>query len=247
MLLSLKNKIPEFLKRPVRHLQNKWNFRVDKKILSNLEEYFDLDRRNILRLLETSDHLNSDFWLAMNPKSEEEIKNFYKQTPFYIFNLTFWHARKDQLKLRPAIIGLARGKVLDFGGGIGDMSLMAKKRGLDVDYADIAGKTFNFAKWLFDKENCDIPMIDLGNNKIRKKYDTIFCIDVIEHVPEPQKIMKELVKHLNKGGQMFITALNIASDKNNPTHLDFNFDAKEYLKSLGMAESKNPNLWLKVR
>jgi len=240
-----RKKIPEFIKKPLRHFYNKWNVKLDDNTINDLCDYFSLDKKNILRLLENSDRLNTDLWLSINPKSEIEIKNFYHETPFYIFNLTFWHAKKEQQKIRSEIIGMSKGRVLDFGGGVGDMSIMASQKGLEADYADIPGRTFNFAKRMFKRKNCNIFMIDLEKDKIDKKYDTIFCIDVIEHIVNPKKTLGDLVGLLNDGGYLFITALNIAPDKNNPTHLVFDFDAKAYLKLLGMTEGKMPFLWIK--
>jgi hypothetical protein len=41
--------------------------------------------------------------------------------------------------------------VLDFGGGVGDISIRLAEKGLNVTYAEVKGRNKDFATWLFHR------------------------------------------------------------------------------------------------
>ncbi len=245
IIFLLRKRLPEPIKKPLRWIYHKWNIRIDKDTLNFLKKYYNLPEKDVFRLLRTGGKLSADFWFCSNPKTEEEVIRFYEENPFYVFNLIFWHGTSYQRKLRAELIDLATGRVLDYGGGTGDLSLKLAQKGLKVDYADLQGKTFNFARSFLKENNLNINMINLSKTGISRRYDTIFCIDVIEHVKNPKSLLKNLVQHLKKDGRLIITALHPDISKGAPMHFEINFDAEEYLKSLGMEKTKEPFLWIK--
>src|SRR5688572_13984992 len=123
---------------------------------------------------------NAFFWNYLKISGRQD--SFYQMTPFYILELAVWHMTRYQRVFRSKIVQLSSGKVLDFGGGIGDLSLVLAQKGFSVTYADVSGETFSFAKYLFSKYSLPITMVDLSKEKIGSGYDTIICIDVIEHL-----------------------------------------------------------------
>jgi len=242
---EIRRRIPEFIKKRFRWIYHKFTMEFDEGTIKGLMEYYSLDRKKVMYYLLASGRLSTDFWYCLNPKTEEDIRNFYVEDPFYVFNLTIWHSTKGQIKLRKKMIGLAKGKVLDYGAGVGDMCIMAKNKGLDVDYANLSGRVFDYAKWLFNKRGKSIKMIDLSKEKISSNYDTIFCIDVIEHVKNPKELLKDFVSRLNNGGYLMITALNPVTGEEIPMHFGFDFNPEDYLKSLGMSKLEDQFLWVK--
>ena len=237
--------MPEFLKKPFRWLYHLWNINLEKNLIRDLMDYFSIDRKKVMHLLKSGGDLSADMWRATNPKTEDAIKHFYQENPFYVFNLIFWHATREQRALRLQMLDLAKGKVLDFGGAVGDMSAMAADKNLEVDYADLPGRTFDFAAWFFKKRGYQIAMIDLSREEISKNYDTIFCIDVIEHTTNPKDILKSFVDHLNINGQLMITELIPTIHEGVPFHFEMGFDGRKYLESLGMVKGDKPYLWIK--
>jgi len=244
-ILNIRRKLPEPVKKPLRWLFHKWNIRLEEETIKDLMDSFSVDKKTAMHLLRSAGNLSADLWYCLNPKTDEEIKSFYKENPFYVFNLIFWHATKEQRELRLEFIGLARGKVLDYGGAVGDMCMKSADKKLETDYADLPGRTYNYAKWLFSKNGYNIPMIDLSKDKISKKYDTIFCIDVIEHVVNPKELLRDLAGYLENNGQLIITNLKPVISKEAPMHLELKFDPEKYLESLGMVKTNKPFLWIK--
>lgn len=216
---------------------------VDKEIISDLAQYLSMDEKEVRWFLKSEGRLTNYFWHSLNPKTEEDLKKFYEENPFYIFDLVFWHSTRYQKALRKRMVEMAQGSVLDYGGGVGFLSMDLARKGLAVDYADLQGRTFNFAKWLFSKRNYRIRMINLSKEKISKKYDTVFCIDVIEHIKNPQSILKEIVGYLNSKGRLILVVDHIFEGV--PLHFKLHFKVSEYLTSIGMSQTDDPLLWIK--
>jgi 2-polyprenyl-3-methyl-5-hydroxy-6-metoxy-1,4-benzoquinol methylase len=245
MIIQLLKKIfPERVKFLIRPIYLFFDIKVSREVIDDLGEYFNLPKKDIKRFLKNGHKLSADLWKCFNPKAEKEINNFYKLNPFYVFDLLYWQGTSTQKEFRKNILNLAKGNVLDYGGGAGDMSLMLSKSGFLVDYADLPSKTSDFAKWWFGKHNCKIRVIDLENEEIFQKYDTILCLDVIEHIIKPDELLNKFANYLNKDGVLIITNLKAETSKDAPMHFKINFDAEEYLKSLGF-EKRKPFLWIK--
>lgn len=245
LISKISKNLPKPIKKSLRWIYYKWTSKIDKEIINDLTEYFNLNQREVGWLLKSGSRLNTDFWYILNPKTEKEIEEFYKIIPFYVFELVFWHGKRTQHILRSEIIKLTKGKVLDYGGGIGDLSIDLSKKGFIVDYADVYGNTFEFAKWLFQKKDYNIKMIDLNKEKLSKKYNTIICIDVIEHIVNAKTVLKNLVAHLENNGSLIITNLNAPVLEEHPMHIKMEFNAEGYLNSLGLHKIKKSWLWIK--
>ncbi len=182
----------------------------------------------------------------VHPQTEEEIKKFYELTPFYVFDLAYWHMERRQKKFRDEVVEIASGDVLDYGGGIGDLCVKLAERGLNVTYGDVSGATFGFAQWLFEKRGYHIEAIDLEKENLSKQYDTIICIDVIEHLNRQEATLRRISGSLKKEGQLVITLLHGYDHAGWPMHLKIRFDGDELLKSLGLHKTDKKWLWVKA-
>jgi len=256
MVKNIKNlirrKLPELIKKLLSRVYNKWNLRVvlDKNLVKDLAEYFNLSYEQTLCMLKVGTRLNKELWNILTPTTEEEIKRFYKIIPFYPFSLAWWHMSKGQRDFRDKILRISRGDVLDYGGGIGDLCLAFSKKGFNVTYADLQGKTSEFAKWVFKKRGyLNIPTLDVERDQEKiwgRIYDTIICIDTIEHIPHPEVILEKIAMHLKNNGKLVITALDFAGKEDHPMHLEINFDVEKLLNSFELFKSDIYDwLWIK--
>jgi len=260
LVLKIGKHLPKRIKRLITLLYQKWSTKiiVDKEMIEDLIDFYNmklgyteykLSYDEAISLCKVAWRLNADFWNILNPKTEEEIKEFYKIIPYYPFELAYWHMWIGQRRFRKEVVRQSFGEVLDYGGGIGDLCIELAKKGLNVTYGDVQGINWEFAKYLFKKRGYNIAMIDLGEGKLpkEKKYDTIICIDTIEHIPNPEVVLKDIAAHLKSGGRLIITALNcIGKKEDNPMHLKMNFDAEELLNSFGVFKSETYEwLWAK--
>ncbi len=104
------------------------------------------------------------------------------------------------------------GRVLDLGGGIGATSLALKDQGratsimLIDQVADQALPGIDVAEAvdLFDLDKLDAVLTRNG------PFDTILCLDVLEHLVEPWATVDLLEKHLTDGGALVVSLPNVS-------------------------------------
>ena len=127
------------------------------------------------------------------------------------------------------------------------MCVNLAEKGLSVTYGDVRGKNMDFAKWVFKKRGYEkIIVLDLENEfDLLKEYDTVLCIDVIEHIPHQKVVLERIARHLRRHGRLIITKLDLQGEEGNPLHLKMEFDGEELLKELGLVKGRYDWLWIK--
>ena len=133
------------------------------------------------------------------------------------------------------------------------MSIKLAEKGLNVTYAEIQGITMDFARWLFEKRGYKnkIEVLDVEKDVEKlwgKEYDTIICIDVIEHIPHPEIVLEKMARCLKENGKLIITQLKSSGPvEDAPMHFEINFDkAEKLLNSFRVFESDVYGwLWIK--
>ena len=102
--------------------------------------------------------------------------------------------RKKRMKItRPYL----RGRILDFGCGVGELTQMCNPEtyvGVDIDTTsiEIARKKHPMFQFLFE----------LPENE---KFDTIVMLAIIEHIPDPVALLKKLKTMLKPDGYIVLT------------------------------------------
>ena len=97
-------------------------------------------------------------------------------------------------------------KVLDFACGYGSFLYALKNKKIDGKGLDFDDISVNFAK----KMNLLVSKNDLSDEN-DNTYDLITFFDVIEHLLEPNKIIKTAIKKLKKGGHLLFFTPNLNS------------------------------------
>jgi ubiquinone biosynthesis O-methyltransferase len=100
-------------------------------------------------------------------------------------------------------------EILDAGCGEGNISLILAKNHHRVWGVDFSEKTIALAKKKAKKLHLETHVYfsikNLEKLAINKRFDAIFCIEVLEHVGNDEKVIKNLFNHLKKGGLIVIT------------------------------------------
>ncbi len=151
--------------------------------------------------------------LKINPADPADVLRFYKETDSYVYELMAANNIIQTLftfsTMAERLQKLGVQNVLDYGGGAGTLSILLCRLGYDVTYADVTGKTFDFAKWRFQKRNLNIPMVELAGNErtdllspalTDHTFDCILSTEVIEHVPHPLDLITSFAQKLPLGG-----------------------------------------------
>lgn len=103
-------------------------------------------------------------------------------------------------------------KVLDVGCGAGLLTEALSKAGASLTGIDLTEKTLAVAKQHAMSEKLDINYFNEDIEEFAEKnsaaFDTITCLEVLEHVPDPQRVIQACVKLLRPGGHLFISTIN---------------------------------------
>lgn len=109
-------------------------------------------------------------------------------------------------------VGLAGKKVLDVGCGGGILSESMALRGAEVTGIDLAKKSLKVAQ-LHSLEsgvivNYRCIAVEELAEEMPASFDTVTCLEMLEHVPDPESIIRSCAKLVKPGGWVFFSTLN---------------------------------------
>ena len=211
------------------------NFLKDGFNLKNhLLNFLDIDNDQLdQRLINGVDDL-----AALHPGSlsKQNAGDFYEEKvgDAHLIDLASWHLNSsnyiaDTLRLQQ---NFAFGKVLDFGGGIGTHALAASSLP-DVEhvwFVDLNPQNRNFveqrAKKLGIQDQISVYRdLESTPNLI---FDSIICLDVLEHLPDPSKQLQIFLEKLSPEG---IALMNWYFYKGKNGEYPFHFDDPNMIES----------------
>ncbi len=207
--------------------------RTGFQIKSHLERFLELSSEEVDSQLS----LGSDELASLHPGSfkSEDARNFYeaKVGTKHLFDLAAWHLNSasyiaDTLRLQQQF---ARGQVLDFGGGIGTHALAAAALP-DVDhvwFVDLNPQNRSFvmqravALGLGDMVSVHRDLEGTGD----VMFDTLVCLDVLEHISTPSKQLVDFHKRLSAKA---IALMNWYFYKGKDGEYPFHFDDPDMIE-----------------
>ena len=229
--------------------------------LREIAEYFGIEFNSILRdynevkakypgFVKWS-NLSAEEWNGkkIDQRDINEVMNFYRNTPNYIYELMEYHSTDSKQMLSKTVIELIKEHkfktILDFGAGICQDSIVAGREGLEATAADIPGKTFDFGKWRIKKYNDSITTIDIHDETpLEESYDAITCFEVLQHVVNPEKTLLHMINHINSDGRLFITTRfrnNYSLALNHNEYLEDEFD--KFIRKCGLEIEDKRYMW----
>lgn len=106
-----------------------------------------------------------------------------------------------------------RGEILEIGSGIGNISQFFINDGASISLSDIENSYFPILKEKFgeSKNLKGMYRLDFSDKNLEKnhpemigRFDTIFALNVVEHIPDHEQALKNALKMLRKGGKVVI-------------------------------------------
>ncbi len=132
-----------------------------------------------------------------------------------------WQEHKQQRNLEvlrnfmcvawPDDKGLAGLKVLDLGCGMGGFSVALARQGAAVQPYDYNPAYCNITRLRGQRYGLDFHPVNGGGERLpfpAAHFDIIVCLDVLEHVRQPEKLLAEVNRCLKPGGLLYLTAIN---------------------------------------
>ena len=101
-------------------------------------------------------------------------------------------------------------RVLDLGCGGGLLCEAMANSGADVFGIDASLKTIEIAKKHANEQNLKIEYenTDIESFKYKEKFDAVICFELIEHVPNPNELIKQISKLIKPNGKLFLSTIN---------------------------------------
>ena len=209
-------------------------------LLEQLATFLGVDPAEVNRRLPSS---NADL-AALHPGAfdPQSIESFYEDTvgDAHLLELAAWHLGSaayiaDTLRLQAHF---ARGQVLDFGGGIGTHALAAAALP-DVErvwFVDLNPQNRAFVSWratqlgLADRLSCHRDLSDPG---LPAAFNTIVCLDVLEHLKDPATQLDIFSERLRGEGHALLNWYFFRGFAGEyPFHLDDPMQVERFFRTL---------------
>lgn len=200
----------------------------------DISTFLDLDRDYCRkRILNYKTEEMAEAWDRAAPKTEEDIRRFYQTTDLYIWEQLQTHASAERRECVGKMIDFLLQKyppssyprVLDYGAGIGTDVITFAQRGYEVFFADVSGLISDFARHRLKRRNLKATFIPVesGIPENIGQFDIIICLEVLEHLPDPIKVLRLFYKSLSPKGVMAITTTPTDFGGKVPLHLPSTF------------------------
>ncbi len=172
-----------------------------------IENLLKRQNKNITDDLEQMWYLIDLVWddLGCNNKKLDwrKIKAFYSH-PVWLLNGLFIEQHEISMAHRHAISNWIFEnkfrKVIDYGGGFGTLARLIAKKDIRIDVYIYEPYPSKFAIKKI-KEYPNITFI----NELSSDYDCLICIDVLEHVPYPLEVFKQMIESVKIDGYLVIS------------------------------------------
>lgn len=117
-----------------------------------------------------------------------------------------------RLKFITDVLDLSGKKVLDVGCGGGILTEALAKRGAQATGIDLSKDSIEAAKHHAAQQGLSVEYryenIEETASKHAGEFDAITCMEMLEHVPEPDKIIAACSRLLKPGGHAFFSTIN---------------------------------------
>lgn len=139
-----------------------------------------------------------------DPGDQSSLERFYSETDAFVFDGIANHASPPTMATLGEIVRICLHfgllNVLDWGAGVGTLTILLNKYGIKAHHVDLPGKTLEFARWRYALRSMDVSVTSLPFQFEKESVDGIVCLEVVEHVKDPLEMLKDLHRIIKPNG-----------------------------------------------
>ncbi len=210
--------------------------------LEELKDFTGYSAGRIQHLWSASDQELAANWrlASFDENDGEQMAEWYRNnSELYMFAISAYNLDYKRICANLRMLGLARGSCLDYGAGNGELILELARGGHRAAYYDVEGQSMKFARWRAERQSL---AVDFPHSKEELRaaarqcgFDTIYSLDVLEHLPDLAGELDFLASLLSPGG-LFIFNVPAGATQSHPMHLNHTLDARAHLRAQGLEE-----------
>jgi SAM-dependent methyltransferase len=189
---------------------------VEVDVVDDLVAFTHLPRAHVLDLLRRRlDSFRAEWHLLPKPLRSDDW--FYLSSTTYLFGNAIHDPRPLVDRLVDHVSPNAR--VLDFGGGAGNLAIALALRGLEVDYMERSALQKDFVAFRRDRHGlARLRVLDDWRPLDADAYDLVCALDVFEHVLDLETLLHgELLPTIRAGG-VLAESSPFVRNLSNPMH-----------------------------
>jgi 2-polyprenyl-3-methyl-5-hydroxy-6-metoxy-1,4-benzoquinol methylase len=220
-----------------------------KASIRELKAFTAYPAERILHLWAVSNQELARNWqqAAIAPDDRDRLKEWYRQnSELYLFALSGYNLEYKRIRSNLNMLKRAHGSCLDYGAGNGELLLEVARTDRAV-YYDVEGETMRFARERARQRNLPIEFFHtkegLAAAGKKRGFDTIFSLDVLEHLPDLPGELGFLAGLLNPGG-LLVFDVPAGATKSHPMHLNHDLDVVAYMRARRMKDERT--LWQRL-
>jgi 2-polyprenyl-3-methyl-5-hydroxy-6-metoxy-1,4-benzoquinol methylase len=220
-----------------------------KASIKELNAFTGYPAERILHLWAVSNQELARNWqlAAIAPDDRDRLKEWYRQnSELYLFALSGYNLEYKRIRSNLNMLKRAHGSCLDYGAGNGELLLEVARTDRAV-YYDVEGETMRFARERARQRNLPIEFFhtkeELAAAGKERGFDTIFSLDVLEHLPDLPGELSFLAALLNPGG-LLVFDVPAGATKSHPMHLNHDLDVVAYMHARGMKDERT--MWQRL-